>query len=285
MDDKCNEEAMSLDQTIFSELKSDLHERRHVDVVLAYYNDRECKTKYTVACHRIALGAKSRLLNKLLRTLDQVDDVRVVLAGGDDGSECKELLQTLYDPSKTAKDIRLWDDNIVTVKAQQFEDDDDDPLAIAAKLETSRPNDCLKQEFFEGEFEGDTNNYYCGMDDDLKVEDDSDPYEIISEDNEDFEGPPKKRQTTRKSPKGKKITESARMTAANEKLALTTTKVQDLVNDNFESLDWKKHPHLKSSAWNKFNLLYCEGERMYVHFDMHSIFFNYEIGFSTLCSS
>ena len=59
--------ALTLDQVVYSALRSDFgEERQHIDAVLSFYDESKAQVVYSVGCHRIALSAKSSLLRQLL---------------------------------------------------------------------------------------------------------------------------------------------------------------------------------------------------------------------------
>ena len=59
--------ALTLDQVVYSALRSDFEEeRQHVDAVLSFYDETKAQVIYSVSCHKIALSAKSTLLRQLL---------------------------------------------------------------------------------------------------------------------------------------------------------------------------------------------------------------------------
>ena len=59
--------ALSLDQVMYKALRSDFEEdRQHIDAVLSFYDEARAQVVYSVGCHRIALSAKSSLLQQLL---------------------------------------------------------------------------------------------------------------------------------------------------------------------------------------------------------------------------
>ena len=45
----------TLDQEVYSALRDDLEEKKHVDMVFSYFNDVRGKVEYSVRCHRMAL--------------------------------------------------------------------------------------------------------------------------------------------------------------------------------------------------------------------------------------
>ena len=56
---------LTLDQEVYSALREDLEQKKHVDMVFSYFNDSRGKVEYSVRCHRMALAAKSRLLQRM----------------------------------------------------------------------------------------------------------------------------------------------------------------------------------------------------------------------------
>ena len=59
--------ALTLDQVLYTALRSDFEEdRQHIDAVLSFYDEARAKVVYSAGCHRIALSAKSTFLGQIL---------------------------------------------------------------------------------------------------------------------------------------------------------------------------------------------------------------------------
>ena len=112
----------TLDQEVYSALREDLEQKKHVDMVFSYFNDSRGKVEYSMRCHRMALAAKSRLLHRmfLLQNGEYNDGLSLILVGSAEMSPEEDLIGILYDPEKSGKDITLWDDE--AIKLDQLEE-------------------------------------------------------------------------------------------------------------------------------------------------------------------
>ena len=114
--------SQSIDQLIYEALRNDLEERRHVDMVFSYYNEATGKVEHSTRCHRVALAAKSCLLQQLLYHSGFEEDRTLVLVGNGEMSADDDLVRLLYDPDKCGKDITLWDEEAVKLRPRVLEE-------------------------------------------------------------------------------------------------------------------------------------------------------------------
>ena len=117
--------SQSIDQLIYEALRNDLEERRHVDMVFSYYNEATGKVEHSTRCHRVALAAKSCLLQQLLYHSGFEEDRTLVLVGDGEMSADDDLVRLLYDPDKCGKDITLWDEEAVKFTEYPFKAEQD----------------------------------------------------------------------------------------------------------------------------------------------------------------
>ena len=148
-----NRDRRSLDEVVYDCLREDLRreKQRHVDVLFSFYSEASAKVEHAADCHRIALASKSKLLRRLLNAHDGPDEdkLRLVLVGGSIGAgEAEALIELMYDPEKTGRDIALWDDDEGgVVEAEQMD--------YVLEPETILQADAIKREPLE---EGGTND-------------------------------------------------------------------------------------------------------------------------------
>lgn len=142
-----NSKSDTLDHVVYDSLKEDLYKKQHVDAVISFYNDITEKVEYTASCHRIAMAAKSKLLHRLLASHDGPDDekVHVILVDSIDRGKAERLIEQMYDPDKTDKDIALWDSEGVE------EEEDDEDMDFMIEPETILQADDIKKEPVESD--------------------------------------------------------------------------------------------------------------------------------------
>ena len=69
-----------------------------------------CRVVHSMACHRIALTAKSALFHGILAAHSEpdVEDIHVALVGDFDKAAAEEFLASFYDPQMIPDDLPKW---------------------------------------------------------------------------------------------------------------------------------------------------------------------------------
>ena len=148
----------TIDHWLYGALRDDLREEKHVDMVFSYYNETTGRVEHKAKCHRIALAAKSWVLQKILCQSGQEDNVTLILVGSAGMTSAEDLVGILYDPGKSGKDITLWDDEALKKRLEHHEE-----IQIKPEIE-----DC----FEEAEFNNTT--HYSDEDNKEEIMDDID---------------------------------------------------------------------------------------------------------------
>jgi hypothetical protein len=252
-----------LQETLYLALQEDLHRKKYTDVTVAYFNQLTETGEVISQCHRLALAAKSRVLHRVLRGLDHEEDVRIIVVG-DDPAEGHELVRTIYDPEQSNRNIPLWnEDNI---------GDWEDEWCTFCKRGADYEFNVQPVKYDKDEEVGDDDF----IDDDNHEDLEGFFEEEYSESEMDDEKPIKKAKLKAKKKKklnkyssdfddtvgGKrmKVDEPGMLKYA-QKHGLDEEKVQELVNSRSKLIEYRDRG-LTSSVWSKFNLLFCEGERI-----------------------
>ncbi len=88
-------------QSLFAEFKSDLQKGNH-DLVISGYDSNSCKVSSSIACHQLALAAKSPFLSLVLGELANIEDVRIILPDAD-AYAIQQLFEVIYEPKWSRK--------------------------------------------------------------------------------------------------------------------------------------------------------------------------------------
>ena len=237
---------LTIDQTVYGALRDDLVNKHHVDMVFAYYNEKTAKVELSKSCHRMALAAKSRLLYYLLSHGGFGDEVlTLILVGSDSMGAAEDLINTVYSPETSGKDITLWDDEGVKLgKSENVEvmpefikmDD------IKEEIIYSNDDGCIDQ---IGDDEFGPKSHV-----DYKEETDSDWESNLPESN-GIRSKRSRRERNKKDPSPPKK-KRKQLEEANIKFGLTLEKVQNLLEEDSGNIGFK-------TGQRKFNSLTYDG--------------------------
>ena len=239
---------LTLDQEVYSALREDLEQKKHVDMVFSYFNDSRGKVEYSVRCHRMALAAKSRLLQRmlLLQNDECNDSLSLILVGSGEMTPEEDLIGILYDPEKCGKDITLWDDE--AIKVDQMEEFD-----LKPELEFTQ-NDEFGE--FHDEEVNDMNDHVY---EDLDL-------------GEEHDGGEQKRRNKRQKELSRETEgvpgidigsylklsskEKRQLEEIKRRLGLSLERVEKLVTENDDVIGYREY---KQDRWGRFNALTHDG--------------------------